>query len=499
MALELKQTVGLSQQLVITPQLQQAIKLLQLSRIELVEMVQQELLENPVLEETGEDGESDATTPNAKSDSETTQENSAETAETPLRETGPEEVGGQDGDLKEPTNFDWENYIGSYNAPGNTSTLVPDDLPTYETTLTERESLQDHLIWQLHLSEFAPLEEEIGLELIGNFNDDGYLQTPTEEIAKNGDWDPVQVEGVLGKLQAFDPAGVGARSLEECLLLQTRYIESELDRTQLAELVAHHLKQIERRDYQGIARAMKISIRRVTQLAKIVASLEPKPGRPYGGDNTQYITPDVFVYKIAGDYTVVLNEEGLPRLQISHFYRNLLVDRDATTKKEGIREYVQDKLRGAAWLIKSIHQRQRTLYKVTKCIVEFQRDFLDNGVSFLKPMILKDVADEIGVHESTVSRATSGKYVHTSHGIFELKYFFNNGIASHTGGDAIAAESVKNKLKQIIASEDVRNPYSDQELVELLKKADIDIARRTVAKYREILGIFPSSRRKQMF
>lgn len=495
MALELKQTVGLSQQLVITPQLQQAIKLLQLGRLELLEAVQKELMENPVLEESpgAQPSETDSMSMRIGEDA------GDGRGEEPIR--GAEEVGGKSGELKEPANFDWENYMGSYHsAGGGASRFSGEELPTYENTLTHKEDLQEHLIWQLRLSGIAREEEEIGLEIIGNINDDGYLRADLSEIAEKGGWSISDVESVLKKIQTMDPIGVGARDLTECLLLQLQFCDNKTDREQLTDLVVNHLKLLEKRDYQSIARLMKLPLRRIAQLAKMIADLEPKPGRPYGGDTTQYITPDVYVYKVGVDYVVMLNDEGLPRLQVSHFYKNLLADtRAPIAKNEQTKEYVQDKLRSAMWLIKSIHQRQRTLYKVTKCIVKFQRDFLDRGVQHLKPMILKDVADEVGVHESTVSRATSNKYVHTPQGIYELKYFFNSGVPSGDGMDSVAAETVKSKLKQIIAAEDVKNPYSDQDIVERLQKTNVNIARRTVAKYREMLGILPSSRRKQIF
>lgn len=497
MALELKQTVGLSQQLVITPQLQQAIKLLQLSRLELLETVQQELIENPVLEEQPGEQNSEEE-PMSASTSASPEE--ASTEPEPTRDVA-EEVGTATGEMKEPTNFDWENYIGTYNAPGMVSNYLPEDLPTYENTLTKTEDLQEHLVWQLQLSGLSSEEERIGLEIIGNINDDGYLRTELSEIAGKDGWSIGDVERILKKVQAMDPLGVGARDLAECLLLQIQLYENSTDRAQLTELISKHLNLLEKRDYPSVARLMKLPLRRVYQLAKWVSELEPKPGRPYGGETTHYITPDVYVHKMARDYVVVLNEEGLPRLQVSHFYRNLLARNDTTVKHAGTKEYVQDKLRSAMWLIKSIHQRQRTLYKVTKCIVKFQRDFLDQGVLHLKPMILRDVADEIGVHESTVSRATSNKYVHTPQGIFELKYFFNSGVSSGDGaGDhKVAVESVKSYLRHIISIEDPKHPHSDQEIVDLLKQSNVDIARRTVAKYREILGILPSSKRKQLF
>ena len=494
MALELKQTVGLSQQLVITPQLQQAIKLLQLGRLELLEAVQKELLENPVLEELpGEQG-SDTDSMSDRPEESRPEVGESEQSLSEVRDA-------QDSTVRDTSSAEWEQYIGTYPSSASGMRGSGDELPTYENTLTRKEDLQEHLLWQLRLSALARDREEIGIELIGNINDDGYLRAELPEIAEKGGWPVSTVEEVLKKIQAMDPLGVGARDLTECLLLQiTHYYQAGTDRQALTDMVVDHLKLLEKRDYATIAKLMKLPLRRVGQLVKMISELEPKPGRPYGGETTQYITPDVYVYKIGVDYVVVLNDEGLPRLQVSHFYKNLLSNsKTGVARNEQTREYVQDKLRSAIWLIKSIHQRQRTLYKVTKCIAKFQREFLDKGVDYLKPMILKDVADEIGVHESTVSRATSNKYVHTHQGIFELKYFFNSGVPANDGADAIAAESVKNKLKQIISAENTKHPYSDQEIVEFLKQSNINIARRTVAKYREMLGILPSSRRKQVF
>lgn len=494
MALELKQTVGLSQQLIITPQLQQAIKLLQLSRLELLETVQQELVENPVLEELSGDQVPEEEQLANKTDEPPAPEGEAN------RDTA-EEVGTANGEFKEPSNFDWENYIGTYNTPGSIPHYFPEDLPNYENTLTKTEDLQEHLVWQLHLSGFTPLEEQIGMEIIGNINDDGYLRAELSDIAEKEGWSICDIEAVLKKIQTMDPLGVGARNLSECLLLQLQLYENSANRADLTTLISMHLKLLEKKDYPAIARLMKIPVRRVYQLAKMISELEPKPGRPYGGDATHYITPDVYVHKIGSDYVVMLNEEGLPRLQVSRFYRNFLKDGDKPRGgQESTKEYIEDKLRSAMWLIKSIHQRQRTLYKVTKCIVKFQRDFLDKGVLYLRPMILRDVADEIGVHESTVSRATSNKYVHTPQGIFELKYFFNSGVSTGDGEESrVVAESVKSQLRQIVSAENPEHPYSDQEIVDLLKQSHVDVARRTVAKYREILGILPSPKRKQLF
>lgn len=495
MAIELKQSLKLGQHLVITPQLQQAIKLLQMSRMELTSMIQKELVENPILEELGE-GPSDediAAESAEKSQGEIT-EQAKEDDKGHSHEMDP--VGTADGELKEPSDFDWENYLGNYSSALPSAPAANfDELPSFESTLTKSESLHEHLLWQLHLSNYGPDEVAIGSEIIGNINDDGYLAATVDEIAAQHKISPDRVSAVLKKIQTMDPVGVGARDLQECMRLQTRHLGK--DAAVIQEIIANHLHDLERHDYVHIAKKLKHSADYIRQLAHIIHSLEPKPGRPFSEDNTHYITPDVYVYKVGDDYEVVLNEDGLPKLQVSNFYKRTLMQKVDNGADGQTKDYVQDKLRSALWLIKSIHQRQQTLYKVTKSIFKFQRDFLDNGVSALKPMILRDVAEDISMHESTVSRVTTNKYVHTPRGIFELKYFFNSSIQQVEGRD-IAAEAVKSKIKQLIDAEDPKKPMSDQDLVATLKTMNIAIARRTVAKYREMLSIPSSSHRRRM-
>ncbi len=485
MALEIRQNLKLSQQLVITPQLQQAIKLLQLSRFELLEMVHNELLENPVLEEEPEEEDCRP--------KESAKESEEENAPEKKNDTEQEVLLQKEGEFKEPQDFDWENYLNTYNAPEHISSGL-DELPSYENTLSRKETLQDHLFWQLRMSNFDAEEEEIGTLLIGSVNDDGYLQDPLEEIAEKAQATLEKVEAVLRRIQQFDPAGVAARNLQECLIQQVRFFP---ERETLEKIIRDHLPDLEKRDYRRIARDLKISVDQILHFAHIIHELEPKPGRPYSQESAEYITPDVYVYKVGEEWVVVLNEDGLPKLQISSFYKQMA--KKGATQQDGAKEYVQNKLRSAVWLIRSIHQRQRTLYKVVRAIVKFQKDFFEKGTQHLKPMVLKDVAEEISMHESTVSRVTSSKYVHTPQGIFELKFFFNNGLPSSFGGDSVASEVIRDKIKHIINEEDPKSPYSDQHIVKILKDSNIEIARRTVAKYRENLKILPSSKRKQFF
>jgi len=496
MSLELKQHLKLSQQLVMTPQLQQAIKLLQLSRMELVDLVRDEMEQNPLLE----DVEGEEQRLEEKSPGEASLE--ADTiGEAPAPESQKtEEVKGDDGENKD---IDWEQYLESYQTLGATAPSGKDnsseELPSYEATLTRKTSLFDHLLWQLRMSRLDETEEQVGALILGNLDDDGYFKLegfegdPLIRVAQEAGVSVGVAEKVLKRIQQFDPIGVAARDLPEWLLIQARHLgcEDGLPGT----IIRRHLKLLESRNLPAIARELQVTLEEVVAAVKVISHMEPKPGRGFTGEDAQYITPDVYVYKVGDKYMTVLNDDGLSKLRISTTYRNAL---KAGMAGGEAKEFIQEKMRSAVWLIRSIHQRQRTIYKVTESIVKFQRDFLDKGIAHLKPLILRDVAEDIGMHESTVSRVTTNKYVHTTQGIYELKFFFNSSIAK-VGGDEIASEAVKSHIKQIVAAEDTKNPYSDQKIVEILRSQGIEIARRTVAKYREVLGILPSSKRKSYY
>jgi RNA polymerase sigma-54 factor len=496
MGIEIKQHLKLSQQLVMTPQLQQAIKLLQLSRMELVDLVREEMMENPVLEdavETGQELSKERNELGNDSDGDAKMESAGET-ETMAADLGKLE--------KEPevktdgqavNEIDWENYLEDYTTapPMPAYRANNEELPSLEATLTKRTSLFDHILWQMKLTPLAEHEQILAMHIIGNLDADGYLKDPPlEEIAADCGIDMDTAEKVLKKIQSLDPVGVAARTLSECLLIQAKHIG--VDDDLVLNIIRDHLLNLEKKNYQAIARDLKEPLEEIYEAAKVIMELDPRPGRQYSTEEPHYITPDVYVHKVGDKYFVVPNDDGLPKLKISSFYRTAL------SGSPQAREYIQDKLRSAQWLIRSIQQRQRTIVKVTESIIKFQREFFDKGIAYLKPLILRDVAEDISMHESTISRVTTSKYVHTPQGIFELKYFFNSGI-SRTDGDEVASEAVKNKIKAIITAEDVKHPHSDQKIVELLRGQNIDIARRTVAKYREQLGILSSSKRKQVF
>ncbi|MEE2677894.1 MAG: RNA polymerase factor sigma-54 [Myxococcota bacterium] len=504
MPLELKQQLKLSQQLVMTPQLQQAIKLLQLSRLELVDLVQQELEENPVLEEVQEgEGEGDLETSEEGAGAEDLEAGDegggASEAEAagdsaaadPAGETSPPDDL-EPTDAEKIADVDWQDYLES-NPQTGMREVRDDDRPPLEATLTQRTTLSEHLLWQLQMDPPPDPELLAAQCIIGNLDDRGYLQSTEEEIARQTVLEIAVVSRALGLVQALDPPGVAARDLKECLTLQADAlgIVDPLVRQILDEFLDPLLK----RDFRGVSRRLGISIVEVDAAAKVIGALEPRPGRAFGGEEPVYIVPDIYVYKIGDEFHIVLNDEGLPRLRISALYREVLADRARTPKDT--RAYVNDKVRSALWLIKSIHQRQRTIYKVMQSIIKFQREFFEAGVEELKPLNLRDVADDIEMHESTVSRVTTNKYAHTPQGIFELKYFFNSRIQK-LNGEVIASESVKERISQLIRNEDPRRPLSDQRIAEMLRVHGIDIARRTVTKYRESLNLLSSTKRRQV-
>jgi RNA polymerase sigma-54 factor len=463
-------SLKLSQRLVLTPTLQQAIKLLQYSRQELVQYIRQELLENPTLEEV----RAEQLVPSAE--------------EPPA--AGPAEpvTGGESGD-DESWNRYLESYEDSYEPRGQA-----EEAPEYESALSTAGTLADHLDEQLNVAVSTEQERLIGQEIIGNIDDDGYLQNSVEAMAATLQVTVEEVERLLRLVQAFDPPGVGARDVPECLVIQ---LEQRGLAGGLAERLArHHLADLEARRIKRIATVQKVSPEAVAAAARTLAELEPHPGRGFTAILAPTIGPDIAIAKVGEDYQVSLVEEGLPQLRINSFYRRLYRTGGLAAHD---REFIEKKVNSARWLIKSILQRQETILKVARSIVKFQRDFLDHGLNHLRPLVLRTVAEDIGMHESTVSRVTSNKYAQTPQGLFELKYFFNSGI-DRSGGESMASVSVQELIQKIVAAEEPKRPYSDLEIVRRLRQEHgLDIARRTVAKYRTILRIMPASRRRQVY
>jgi RNA polymerase sigma-54 factor len=469
--LELK----LAPRLIISTVLQQSLELLALPRLELSQLIQQQLIENPLLEDLS----------SLDYQQEEKEEHSLS-----------EPVNGIDGVEGEPTEFDfgidWENYIWDRLDLGFSEEQIEDYTPP-ELNLTESPNLAEYLLWQLNLSVKSEREKQIGTAIIGEIDEDGYFRGEISEIAAQFRLGEDEVEKVLKTIQSFDPPGVGARNLKECLLIQIKDLDR--DKPLLEKIIKKYLEEFQPDNYPKIASALKVPLEKVIRAAQLIRMLNPQPGAKFQDKPTEYITPDVYVIKDSGEYKVILNDEGIPRLRINPLYKTIL--RQNRNMDEVARQYVEDKFRSALWLIKAIEQRQKTLYKVATSIVKFQRDFLDFGINYLKPLVLKDVAQDIDVHESTVSRVNNHKYMDTPQGLFEFKFFFHSGLGSVVGGPR-SSVSVKNTLKKFISNEDPNNPYTDDQLVELFKKNNIVIARRTINKYRRELGIPDSSKRKRL-
>jgi RNA polymerase sigma-54 factor len=474
MAISQKLHTKLVQKLILTPSLQQAIKLLPMSTLELSELLNQEMVENPMLEEVPTEELQPVEAAPEKQD-----------APTPEKEKG---------DTWD--DQDYEYFFGDYLDDGyrpRTPTEVK-ELPPIENTLSSSASLSDHLMWQLSMQSDDPTMRQIGEGIIGNLDDDGMLVATVDELAAMGPWSTADVERTLGMIQGFDPVGVAARDLQECLLLQLRH--HGLAGSPAERIVSEHMQLLKNHQVPELARKLGISIDELKHHIEIIRQLDPKPGSRLNPSQSQYVIPDVYVVKVEDRYVAVLNEEGLPQLRISPVYRRLL-DKGSENTDE-TRAYVKDKFRSALWLIKSVEQRQKTIHKVATSIITFQGDFLDHGIEYLRPLVLRDVANDIGMHESTVSRVVTNKYMHTPQGVFELKYFFHSGIAS-SYGEAVSSVTIKQRIRKIIDQEDPRKPLSDSKIVSILQREGLELARRTIAKYREELKIPTSNQRKVLY
>jgi len=481
MALEIRQSLKLTQTLIMTQKLQQAIKLLQLSRLELLGEIHQALETNPVLEEI--QGEERLGAPEEEIwDHPPERASDSEEAEIPGEDDGK-------GPLDD---WDWTKFLRDQEAVASHGEYEERETPSFENLNAQKISLKAHLMWQLRMAGLDEVGERIGTLIIGNLDPHGYLMVSVEEIAEEAGVTAGQVEEVLHTIQGFDPTGVAARDLRECLLLQIR--ARGLKDPLVEAIIQDHLPHLANRNFQAIARDLKVSLEEVYRANEVITQLEPKPGRNFDIEDPAYLNPDVYVQKVGDDYVITLNEDGLPKLRISNFYLEAM--RHPEKLSDSDRAYIQKHLDGALWFIRSIHQRQKTLYRVAESIVRFQRDFLDHGLAYLKPLTLRQVAEDVQMHESTISRVTTNKFMHTPQGVLEMKYFFNSGI-NLALGDQIASESVKEKIRQIVQNEDPENPLSDQEIVEILRRDNVIIARRTVAKYRGMLGVLSSSKRKR--
>jgi RNA polymerase sigma-54 factor len=476
MKLALRQT----QRVVMTPLLQQAIQLLQLSTLELEQVVRKELEENPLLEEVPVE------TPEAQN---ATTPGTLEAPSTTPAEPASKETASVDGERADELPFDLTQAI--FDEPDERTPVSMEereDLPFENLSGNGALLLSDHLLEQLRLTTADPITLRIGEAIIGNLDEDGYLRAELDEIAEGTGSAREAVAATLEMVQGFDPRGVAARDIQECLLLQLR-ADPEPDPVSV-EILERHFEDLGKRRYAEIARTMKLALDRIMESIEEIQSLEPKPGRRFGGNDSRYIVPDVTIQKVGNDYVVVLNEEGIPRLRVNSLYRSLL-----RRSGDEAKQYVEQKIRSALWLIKSVEQRQRTLRRVAQSLVNFQRDFLDKGLPYLRPLALRDVGDDINMHESTISRVTTNKYVQTPQGLFELKFFFHSGIQSNNGS-MVSSVSVKKTIRDMVEAEEGSAPLSDQEIAQTLHAQGLTIARRTVAKYREELGILPSHQRR---
>lgn len=480
MALELKQQLKQTQQLLMSPQLQQAIKLLQMSRLELAEHIQQELLENPFLEEVQNTAETSPADQNFEALNE-------------QRASSQNDEGYSFEEVNK--NGDWEDYLGELSSAPKSSSMHEyesiEDNNFLETRYAEKSSLDAHLMWQLRLSDITEKEIEISENIIGNLDSSGYLRASLAEIAESARCTESEAEKVLYKIQRLDPVGVAARTPQECLLTQVEVLKYDRDPI-LVELIKYHLTDLETHRYKPLLKKFRLDMDTLKEYLDIIQSLDPMPGASFGESEPMYVSPDVYVFPSDGDFVILLNDDDIPNLRLNDFLDKEHASADA-------KDFASKKIASGSWLIKSLEQRKRTLYKVMESIIKFQRPFFEQGVDKLKPLILKDIAEDIDMHESSVSRITTNKYVATPHGVFELKFFFNSALSSDDG-DQVGSESVKALIKKMISKEDPQNPLADEKLCELLKQEiGVDIARRTVAKYRTALNIPSSSKRKQRF
>lgn len=476
------QTLSLSQsqrlQMTLAPQLRQSLEFLQIPVLELRQLVRQEIEQNPTLEEVPliePTVEVEAVKPDTAAD-DAAQEMDFEKEFAALAKLDDE----------------WRDYFFQDMQGGGPSSEQIKSRQFFFDSLPQSESLQEHLVEQLNLAELSEADANVGRLIIGSINDDGYLTVAPEDLALSVDCDQAHFMDILGVVQDFHPTGVGARDVRECLLLQLE--RQGKDKTLAADIVRAHLDRLASRKFQEIARLLKVPVEDVKKAQTLISTLEPKPGRIYSVDSAAYVLAEIVVQKTDGEYSVVLNDDQLPRLRISRHYRQLMEDK--STSRE-VKAYIQERIRSSSLLIKSIDQRQKTIHRIASEIVKAQSEFLDKGIAFLKPMTMSDVAKTVGVHETTVSRAVAGKYMQSPAGVFEMKYFFTTGIKTADGAQ-ISNASVKDMIAGMVANEDRSQPLSDQDIMEKLGEQGIQVARRTIAKYRLALRVPPSHLRRSI-
>ena len=498
----LKQVQG--QNLILTPQLQQAIKLLTMTHTEMTNLIAQEMVENPMLEDIDENpnhGENDQQQTDCLYHLESLEKQNKEISSQDLREPS------ENVDLKKQDNFDFEKYLESYNTysssnSGLKSKKLNNEAPNYENMVTREKTLAEHLESQIIIEDLDERDALIAKNLIYNINDKGYLKASLEEISievqrlSGKSCTLKDVEIILSMIQTLDPVGCGARTLKECLLIQAQILEYRMPL--IERIIDKCLEHLQKKNWNKIASLLSVEKKQVLEASELILKLHPKPGRLISPELIHYIVPDIFVRNVGEEFKVEINNEGVPSLKISGLYKKILSQEPLNDpEKKLTKKYMQDKTRHAMQLIKSIYNRQSTIFRVSEAIVRYQQDFFHKGTAFLRPMLMKDIANELDIHESTVSRVTSNKYMNTSLGVFELKYFFNNSVGGQKGGIDIASESLKLKIKLMIEKENPMKALSDQKIVNLLKTQDIVVARRTVTKYRQLLNIQPSSTRKR--
>lgn len=483
MGLELKLIPKLSQRLIMTPILQQVIKLLPMTRLELVSAIRQELEENPLLEEAQEQETQEETKPETEPE-----------AEAPA-DGFEEEAVINDKQEKKNEEIDWESFFQEEAYDGATGEGFS-ERPSIENMIRAPKLLPEHLLWQLNLTVMEPILNKIGQIIISEIDQDGFFKADMADVASQAGATVEEVKKALEIIKTFDPTGIGAVDLKECLLIQMENLEP--DDPIIRELILGYLPQLSERNYVAIAKKLGVDTERIVEAMEFIRSLDPAPGMAFSPEKPLYVIPDMYIVPIDDDYQVILNDDGVPRLKINSHYKRILKNQNSNSINGETKDFITNKFRSAIWLIKSIEQRRQTMMRVGTSIVKFQRGFMDHGIAHLQPLVLKDVAEDINMHESTISRVTRNKYMHTPQGIFELKFFFHGGVGSYLGS-TVSSVRVKEMIKKIVTEEDMKKPVTDDRMVELLQTQDVKIARRTITKYRKELGIQSASKRKRIY